>query len=245
MSSPVSSTFAPSTSPFLRIFPSEIRRKIYKLLLVNPVLGTVGAVNPSKQDRTKHNLSPKILETCRQIYHEASEVLYAQTFAANCAGEFSNVITPFSILPSCDLNWSIYYDFRVNWEALRKARSWNIFLDTSELWFTDNGEFKQLCQVICDSRPLQVTVFVKRSSIGFDYPMKQWELMWPLTMLRNIGVLQFRQHKYPNMYWDEYGGDRNALEEGSIKGVYCGVGPICQRMLKKLAEGNSPVERCV
>jgi len=44
---------------------------------VNPLLGTTQAISEYRhQPGSKHELSPEILRTCRQIYNEASEVLY-------------------------------------------------------------------------------------------------------------------------------------------------------------------------
>jgi hypothetical protein len=251
MSLPASSISTPSASPFIRLLPLEIRRQIYKLLLVNPVLGTIEAVKLSKRDRPRKDLSIEILKICRQIYREASEILYDQTFAVNCTGKCSGVVTPLSELPYFEPSEGAKgVHIRVNRDTLRKVRSWNIFIYAYDQWHTENEEFKRICQVICYSRPRQVNIIVWRQPIEahidpttLDFGMKPWELMRPLINLRNIGLLRFG-HLKRHLYFYESGGVlTNAYEEGKAIDVYGGVGSTGQRMLKKLAEGNSPVER--
>ncbi|CZR58970.1 uncharacterized protein PAC_08862 [Phialocephala subalpina] len=56
----------------LDLLPTEIRDEIYGLLLVSPDLGQKEALQPEQ----KYGLSPAILQTCRRVHYEASEVLY-------------------------------------------------------------------------------------------------------------------------------------------------------------------------
>ncbi|PQE23079.1 hypothetical protein CJF32_00004472 [Rutstroemia sp. NJR-2017a WRK4] len=255
MSSPDGSLFAPSTSPFIRRLPIEIRSEIYKLLLVNPILGTFAAVEHGEgiHQKIKYDLDPEILMTCRQIYQEASDIFYAQTFAARCStGICSDVITPMNpflqpwITKSIPGNQQKQADLYET--TMRKVRSWNIFVDNVYGNYS-NRELRQICQVICDSCPRQVNIVLSKfflrtdhGTIPFRDSIKPWELMRPLTNLRNVGLLTFGSHlpqasPLAHMSVAEYMGCKRVILAASR------VGPASQKMLKKLAGGNSPVER--
>lgn len=75
--------------PLLDRLPREIRYEIYSYLLVNPVLGTSWSVIENEAytlgKREHYDLYPAILQTCRTIHMEASEVLYGtNTFFITC-----------------------------------------------------------------------------------------------------------------------------------------------------------------
>jgi hypothetical protein len=73
---------------FLEKIPIEIRNQIYAELLVNPILGTCASVCVRGWGLVDYNLSTSILSTCRQIHHEASEILYGRnTFFMLCMRE--------------------------------------------------------------------------------------------------------------------------------------------------------------
>ena len=64
---------------FLERLPAELRKDIFKHLLVNPDLETeayLRRVQSVYDDNKGLGLSPAILRTCRKIYEEASDVLY-------------------------------------------------------------------------------------------------------------------------------------------------------------------------
>lgn len=64
--------------------PPEIRNKIYRYLLLNPLLGTYEALGDPIYPADPHacgvqyELFPAILRTCRQISTEALVVLYGE-----------------------------------------------------------------------------------------------------------------------------------------------------------------------
>jgi hypothetical protein len=75
------------TSIFIRKLPLEMRRMIYRLLLVSPELGDIAAIDRSTAfgALTKYGLAPEFLRTCRTIYDEAFPILYRDnTFALVC-----------------------------------------------------------------------------------------------------------------------------------------------------------------
>lgn len=64
-----------TTSPFLRL-PTELRNRIYELLLISP--------DPPQLPGGRKNYfssSPQILCTCRQICVEATGILYGENVA--------------------------------------------------------------------------------------------------------------------------------------------------------------------
>jgi hypothetical protein len=75
---------------FFERLPLEVRRQIYKYLLVNPMLGdsTIVFYTNRERDETpkiQYGLSTSILYTNRQGYREASSVLYeCNTFYSYC-----------------------------------------------------------------------------------------------------------------------------------------------------------------
>ncbi|PQE24859.1 hypothetical protein CJF31_00008129 [Rutstroemia sp. NJR-2017a BVV2] len=149
-----------STSPFIRRLPVEIRDKIYRILLVNPTIGTFAAVEHGdrRHKKIKSTKRPQI--------------------------------------------------------------------------------FRQICQVIYDSCPRQVNIIVFKVPISAG-PVGDCAA---LMDLRNFGLLTFENRilhgvSLGSILITEF------LESGILKLVAAGVGSACQEMLKKLAEGNSPVER--
>lgn len=79
------------TCPFLTKFPPEIRNNIYGYLLANPKLGD--KYLPSMSDiHTNYHLSLEILRTNRQVYTEASKVLYE-------THDFSGIIGNYFTMP--------------------------------------------------------------------------------------------------------------------------------------------------
>jgi hypothetical protein len=112
----------PTYGSFLDTFPPEIRNEIYKHLLCNPLLEDTAAEIDAREGNEDENddeeqtsptayfvqygLSPAILRTCRQIYEEASIILYGHnTFYFVCRGpwEWSDYHAYVGIAPLCPL----------------------------------------------------------------------------------------------------------------------------------------------
>lgn len=79
------------TTPFLDKLVPEIRLKIYEYLLIDEDLCDFQFFYNTLEDdrRLQYRLTPAILYTCRQVYVEASPVLYSNTFVFDCIGYFS------------------------------------------------------------------------------------------------------------------------------------------------------------
>lgn len=122
---------------FFHKFPLEVRRDIYKYLLVNPMLG-----HSEMEDRTygdngqskyiEYDLSPSLLRTCRQMYIEAADVLYGcNTYYLYC---FPDVLHEWDFNPPCPiLRHHGFYPtlppFNEN-KAATKVRYWKILVSS-------------------------------------------------------------------------------------------------------------------
>ncbi|KAF7956656.1 hypothetical protein EAE96_003990 [Botrytis aclada] len=85
---------AKSTSPFMRKLPTELRLKIYWLLLVNPKLSETESIGKAVEygKSIKFELAPAILCTCKAIHSEAEPILYgSNTFIIECIGGYGPV----------------------------------------------------------------------------------------------------------------------------------------------------------
>jgi hypothetical protein len=152
---------SPTCRSFLDTFPPEIRNKIYKHLLCSPLLADAAAEiddgegNEDENDDenkispaaypVQYNLFPAILRTCRQIYEEASVILYEHnTFYFVCRGpwEWSMYHSCVGIVPLCPLTrrCPILVDAcQLNMEdgmagfedvpAASKVRHWKVYVD--------------------------------------------------------------------------------------------------------------------
>ncbi|PQE28428.1 hypothetical protein CJF30_00008138 [Rutstroemia sp. NJR-2017a BBW] len=72
---------------FFTVLPPEIRDRIYKKLLCNPILASPSSVTRDSLfgEELEYDLHPQLLRVCRQIYDEASRILYqCNTFYIAC-----------------------------------------------------------------------------------------------------------------------------------------------------------------
>jgi hypothetical protein len=86
---------------FFKKLPLELRVEVYKVLLANPIFGTIQSIVRRYEYSELHDqyldfgtlnqyeLNPVILRVCRQTYQEASKILYDQEFFVSCAPCFS------------------------------------------------------------------------------------------------------------------------------------------------------------
>ncbi|KAF5874555.1 uncharacterized protein Bfra_004566 [Botrytis fragariae] len=76
--------------PSLNTLLLEVRFKIIKNLLINPILEEFESilghyhVRPQDNHGIKYYLHPAILRVCRQNYEDGCEILYSQTFFLCC-----------------------------------------------------------------------------------------------------------------------------------------------------------------
>ena len=72
---------------FVKQLPVELRREIYRYLLVDPILGQAQSISKHSAygAEYRYGLTPSILTVCKQVYTEASQILYEEnTFIMEC-----------------------------------------------------------------------------------------------------------------------------------------------------------------
>ncbi|PQE23077.1 hypothetical protein CJF32_00004473 [Rutstroemia sp. NJR-2017a WRK4] len=252
--------FVPSTMGTLDKLPLEIRREIYKYLLVNPVLGTDEALEEEWSDseaafggnfvpRTRYRLTPAIIRTCRQVHSEASEILYSQVFIAHC---FMDNTRPFTRDPNhCDTPISRYHCEEhlltlphdpvpsIRLLAMKKVRRWKVKVIDLRCGNELENSLMDFCKAVCQAEPKEIDVRILRSEVVFleGRPLSTSQVLCPLTMLRNVGLFKMRNCWDPNAV--PYAPDG----EYSNVGICQGPGRMLTKMFKTLAESSRPVER--
>ncbi|KUJ10039.1 uncharacterized protein LY89DRAFT_760869 [Mollisia scopiformis] len=77
-----------SSCDFLRKLLVEIRVELYRNLLISPIFGEPESVHSHRE----LGLTPGILGTCRQFYHEGMPILYGEnTFYISCSWDTSDI----------------------------------------------------------------------------------------------------------------------------------------------------------
>ncbi|KAM3085584.1 hypothetical protein ACMFMG_002654 [Clarireedia jacksonii] len=230
-------------------FPWEIRQEIYKYLLINPILATEEAL----EENVVYGLGPAILRTCRQIYTEASEVLYSQVFISHCGRIKFKYRPPYPQTPFSrkvphfneTVRWKIDPIFRIL--AMGKVRRWKVLLDGEIYSAGSISQLTDFCQAVCRAAPKRIDVYIRRYFLfahnvlfqpsNFGTPS---ETLGPLSMLRNVGLLTVRNYFLEMDKCDLTGFLRNRHDW-----IYEAIEPgrALTRTLKTLAEGDRPVER--
>ncbi|TGO70545.1 hypothetical protein BELL_0708g00010 [Botrytis elliptica] len=67
-----------NSCPFISRLSTDVRTQIYSYLLLNPILSKAECISPETDFgmNQKYELEPSILRTCKEVYGEASTVLY-------------------------------------------------------------------------------------------------------------------------------------------------------------------------
>ncbi|KAF7901000.1 hypothetical protein EAF00_003221 [Botryotinia globosa] len=250
-----------STTSALDKLPLEVRRMIYKELLVNPVLETKKAIEPGTEFGTEaiYGLTPAILRTCRSIYEEASEVLYDQTFIIKCDHNYrgSRRLGPRPLM-SCPCP-ILRYEYRltspftrieipIKSSAMTQARSWKVLVDSSVNDIDSQQQFYEFCRAVCDARPKKIEIVMLKTGTGLpdEFQTRQlemiptwkpWETLAPLTMLRKVGKLSIRNELPPFLHEID-GFDPDKVVWSSHQ-----PGKVLTRMLQNLVQSDRPVER--
>ncbi|KAF7956624.1 hypothetical protein EAE96_003958 [Botrytis aclada] len=240
--------------------PLEVRRMIYKELLVNPVLGTMKAIEADTEFGVEaiYGLTPAILRTCRSVYVEASEVLYDQAFIIKCdyayrggsLGQKPVMSCPCPILKNrYNLTPPLTrLEIPVKSSPMKKARCWKVLVDSCVDDIDHHQQFYEFCRAVCDARPKKIEIVMLKTGTGPPNPAqvgrlgicrtwKPWQTLAPLTMLRNVGKLTFRNEYAPFLHESD-GFFPDAVVWNSHQ-----PGKFLTRMLQNLAQSNRPVER--
>jgi hypothetical protein len=227
--------YVPSTMGYFDKLPLEIRREIYKYLLVNPIL----AIEDALEKEIAYELDPAILRTCRQIHNEASEVLYSQPFCASTLNIYAYCKTPFTRKISYKDRWKV--DHKIRLLAMRKVRRWKIKIYDSEAERRCNTHIVDFCQAVCRAAPKQIDVYVGTDlDENLRVSSSPAATLHPLTMLRNVGLLTIQ-----DCYFDFSQVALVGRHKSWTYGIYEDVvsNSTLTKTLKMLAEGDEPVER--
>lgn len=243
---------------FLRTIPLEVRNQIYGYLLTSDILASSNSiyrlyVTTATLNPLSYGLYPKILYTGRQVYEEASAVLYGRknTFIIDCQNEHV-AASPLFRSPSAigtSYYTRLHYQYLPLLAAMKKVKSWKLIIGTakemSELPSTTS--FVYFCRAICDARPdsLLIEIIPKGPQFSYNhlddsslagYYHAVQKVLEPLKMLRNIVKLEFGVVK----------GDGLPLYEGATTPNASSIDhnhlcPLLEAKYKSLAEGDSKV----
>ena len=217
-----------STTITLLSLPFEIRRQIYKELLVaHRPIGEDSASSPRANERYVHGhflqdwpITVSILRTCYQVYDEASPVLYGQnifglkvyTFKGQ---ERAETLTSYHIAEDNDPKRLPY----------AKILRWAISVRVSDYHprlLTTHSSLSRACQVISKTPHLR-SVEVELDSLGFQTDPR---ILEPLTLLRNIQNVTV--HSRPDPRWCYQSSEPT-------------VPPAYAQYLKVVMEGDLPI----
>jgi hypothetical protein len=232
---------------FLAKLPPEIRNKIYRLLLVNPDLAERSCVEKDNQFRRQtsgepvaYELSPALLTTCKQIYREASHVLYEENvFLISFADKHGYPVCPLARYPAYRHGFNKAYP-----HPSLKVRRWKVVIDLSNILC--DATFKYLCRILAHLPPKSLEIsLVPTSNIWPEPRMREW--LKPLRKLRNVDKFTLSDAptiKITASPWEPFAHIVSQFQVphpmhllSRVQGCHS-----LARELKHLVEGNSPVE---
>jgi len=219
-----------------------MRNKIYRLLLVNPNLVERSFLEKAALDRRgdglAFKLSPALLATCKQIYQEASHVLYEEnTFMILFVADESYPICPLTRYPSSRQEFTMGHS-----HSTLKARKWKVVIDLSA--DRCDAEFKYFCRLLAHSpsRILEILLIpIFRSGVMTRDRLK------PLWRLRNIhrfnlsDASDVERAVDPRLVYVPSGSQVPSRPPVRLLFQVLGCESLVSK-LKHVTEGNSPVE---
>ncbi|RDL31999.1 uncharacterized protein BP5553_09401 [Venustampulla echinocandica] len=195
-----SQSFSPS---FLGI-PRELRNEIYKLLLVDPVLGEYSSVCEYDHfgGRSQYNLHPAILAVSHQIHNESSNILYGHNLF------FITLLDDIEWLPSdillsispitryqhhqCGHGEEKALSLRSAVAAISKVKRWRVVLSAGVgniYWDSGPPTLVSFCRSICRT-PLQsldiaiIPAGMEQEDLEEYYPIMT--LLNPFRIIRGV-----------------------------------------------------------
>jgi hypothetical protein len=157
-------TAAPTPCYLLKKIPIEIRNQIYGHLLVNPLISQPDSINRSSTHGTitKLDLWPAILRVNRQIYNEASVILYgSNTFRVECLYRHIHPMSTITRkIDTCGHHET--YASMASVPAARKVKNWKLVITAYKgcAYEAPSPDLVDFCRAVCDARPLSLTVLV-------------------------------------------------------------------------------------
>jgi hypothetical protein len=232
----------PPSTCIISLIPTEVRNKIYELLLTNPDLG-----HASHDPRDQYGLHPAILRTCRKFYAEASAILYGQEFFITflCKNTYSkdSGIYHCPILRYCYYwRWDPDVHFK-DASGIIKVQGWNVFVSNYNDPYKDPDapRLAKFYKLLTSLKPNSITSF-EVFTLPRGLESRHYEhyddfkvALRPLRLLRNIQSFNIREAtiiEVPHFILQHY---TPSLWSHSLD-------PDLILELKQLASSNAPVE---
>lgn len=233
-------------SRFLTMIPLDIRNAIYTLLLHNDVLSQ----RASTIDFRSYHLTPEILQTCRQIYDEASRVLYGSNkFFVDCSLShmiFSPLARNFSKGGTIAGHFALASQIR-DIPSIKRAKQLIILLQPNKYKGQDEivKNLAYLCEMICDipRTSIQVLIVPRGEIFRTNYMsspthvsryIRMENLVLPLRILRNVSNFKLRHAEFNEVKIFHPSGDMSLSQPHSFPDGF-------EASLKSLVESNQPV----
>lgn len=192
--------------------PIEIRNQIYSLLLVSPLISQPDSINRTSTHGTtiKLDLSPSILRANRQIYHEASEILYgSNTFRVECLWRNPYPMSPITRKIDSHGHHEIYTSMALS-PAAAKVKHWKVIITAYKActYHAPSPDLVDFCRAICTTRPASLTVMVipegleEQDDTSFTYDAdtdeyhKLTKVVSPLGLFRGVGAFRIMEAAY-------------------------------------------------
>ncbi|TGO27010.1 hypothetical protein BPAE_0049g00370 [Botrytis paeoniae] len=185
--------------PSLSTLPLEVRFKIFKNMLINPVLGELESILGNYQFQArdngdiKYHLHPAILRVCRQNYEEGCEILYSQPFFLcynrqllnmGHSDEDKNTFTPLLRYGS---------SYRQKGLDCKEIKEITQLQGTRQEW--ELNPFQYFCDLVFGI-PIRGLEVILRNLAGPEFGeelMEPRQTFIPLIILRNVGNLTIRE----------------------------------------------------
>ncbi|KIN05062.1 hypothetical protein OIDMADRAFT_142834 [Oidiodendron maius Zn] len=234
-------------SGLFNLLPTEIRQDIFNYLLVNPELETAACLRRALS--VYHNndgidLSPAILRTCKNIYKEASVVLYESNKFA--VGIFGDKMGHCRILNNryhrC--RFPRGYDANIV-AAFKLVKHWKVIFIRKA--YTHAGDtptgFVNFCRALTDSQVKSLEISVERQDLSSSEHVTRQYLaiqtaLGPLELLRNLPKLAInevtQEDNTPITLPHVFSG--TVSKEG-----YTIIPEFRKVYLRQLTQGNSPI----
>lgn len=249
--------------PSLNTIPLEIRHKIYKYLLINPVLGKLESILGESRSSdewdfvTNYDLHPVILRVCEQNYEEGCDILYSQGIIV-CFNRFLLRLGYYSpVSPLFRYNHGHHrvqsdeIDIDDTPPAITKVQRWKMVVSSykdldweRQTWGLN--VFPYFCNRLCNIPIKEIEVVLCDVNTETEQQHMGPELtLRPLTILRNVGRLTIREAKldefpYPKSLENLH--DRNESSEVPSGKSNMPDQRLYEKM-KNLVQSDGPVEQ--
>jgi hypothetical protein len=235
---------------FLNKFPSEIRDRIYKNLLISDELAkprSIGLNGVAHIVQNQYDLHPAILRTCNQIHDEASPILYEKNTFILELFHFSGAETPIARSP--DDICMLPHEFDITtYPIMKKIKHWKVMISasTNESRDVPMPQLIQFCRSLCDTnvQTLEIAIIPQGREFEMPPPLNRVvryhpieKLLQPLRLLRNLQNLEIAEVEYQ---------DLPARLQRPVPPDFQGSHIISDEFvaeLQQLTQGNSPAER--